>query len=108
MTSSPPDDPAALFAALGDQVRLSLIDQLQRGGGASIAELSAGRPLSRQAVTKHLRLLEKAGLVRPARSGREVRFRLEAARLAEAQRFLDRIARQWEESLARLAAHAGD
>jgi DNA-binding transcriptional ArsR family regulator len=68
----------------------------------SIARLTRGSALTRQAITKHLRVLQKAGLVRGVRRGRELLFRLQPRRLDEARRALDRISRQWDEALARL------
>jgi DNA-binding transcriptional ArsR family regulator len=93
------------FAALGDPTRLRLIDLLSDGQARSIHELSAGAPISRQAMTKHLRVLEQARLVRSMRSGREVRFRLEQAELDHARNFLAKVASQWESALQRLANH---
>jgi DNA-binding transcriptional ArsR family regulator len=68
----------------------------------SIARLTAGFPVSRQAVSKHLRVMERAGLVRGARHGRESVFRLDRERLEEARRALESISRQWNETLGRL------
>ncbi len=97
--------PERVFAALGDPTRLKLIELLSDGQSRSIQELSAGGPISRQAMTKHLRVLEQARLVRSARSGREVRFRLEQAEIEHARNFLAKVAGQWEDALQRLAAH---
>jgi DNA-binding transcriptional ArsR family regulator len=98
-------EPAALFAALGDRTRLQLVERLSDGQERSIQELSAESPISRQAMTKHLRVLEQARLVRSTRYGREVRFRLEQEAIAEAQAFLAAVAGQWADALKRLAAH---
>jgi DNA-binding transcriptional ArsR family regulator len=95
---------AARFAALGDAQRLGLLDRLASGGDRSIRELGADATISRQALTKHLRVLEAAGLVRATRFGREVRFRLERSAIADAERFLGLVARQWDNALARLKA----
>jgi DNA-binding transcriptional ArsR family regulator len=97
--------PERIFAALGDPTRLKLVELLSDGQSRSIQELSAGSPISRQALTKHLRVLEQARLVHSARSGREVRFRLEQAELEHAQAFLAKLGGQWEDALARLTNH---
>ncbi len=95
---------APVFAALGDRTRLVLLGRLAEGSSPSIAALTEGSRLTRQAITKHLRVLEKAGLARGVRRGRENRFELRARRLAEARRALEAISRQWHEALARLKA----
>jgi DNA-binding transcriptional ArsR family regulator len=94
--------PASLFAALGDETRLHLVARLSSGGPASISRLTAGSGVTRQAVAKHLRVLAGAGLVRGTRRGRESVWRLEPKRLDEAQRSLDLISRQWDQSLGKL------
>jgi DNA-binding transcriptional ArsR family regulator len=93
--------PAPLFAALGDKTRLWLVSRLS-GGPLSITSLTAGSRVTRQAVTKHLRVLEGAGLVRSARRGRESIWQLEQRRLQEARRYLAQISQQWDGALARL------
>lgn len=95
---------AALFAALGDETRLSLIERLANGAPQSIAQLTVGSPLTRQAISKHLRVLSAAGLVRSVRVGRESRFEFRPEPLREAQAYLARIAEQWDDALARLKA----
>jgi DNA-binding transcriptional ArsR family regulator len=60
---------APIFAALGDQTRLALVAKLCRGQASSISKLTAGSKLTRQAITKHLRVLENAGIVRSVRAG---------------------------------------
>jgi DNA-binding transcriptional ArsR family regulator len=97
-----PKRSATIFAALGDETRLRLVARLSRGGPASIAQLTEGTRVTRQAVTKHLRVMQKAGLVRSSWLGRESLWRLEAARLAEARRHLEAISTQWDAALARL------
>jgi DNA-binding transcriptional ArsR family regulator len=97
-------DPAALFAALGDPTRLSLVGKLSVDTRLSIARLTEGSALTRQAVTKHLRVLETAGVVRSERSGRESLYRLEPAPIAEMRSYLDDISRQWDDALSRLKA----
>ena len=96
---------APLFAALGDETRLGLILRLSSGGPGSITQLSAKSTVSRQAVTKHLRVLADAGLVRSTRRGREQVWDLEPGRLADAHAYLDRISAQWDAVLARLKAY---
>jgi DNA-binding transcriptional ArsR family regulator len=95
---------AALFAALGDDTRLGLVARLCGGGPLSIARLTQGAAVSRQAVTKHLRALEQAGLVRSGRSGRERIWELQTRRLSEVRGYLDQISSQWDEALERLRA----
>ncbi len=93
---------APLFAALGDRTRLALVLRLGSTGPLSIAQLAAGSAVSRQAITKHLQVLDDAGLVSSARQGRERIWQVEAQRLDEARRFLDQVSGQWDEALNRL------
>lgn len=93
-----------VFAALGDGTRLALLEKLSGGASLSITRLSADSRVTRQAITKHLRVLQHAGLVRVVRSGRERLFCLEPERLDEARCALDGISRQWGVALARLKA----
>jgi DNA-binding transcriptional ArsR family regulator len=93
---------APLFAALGDETRLRVVRRLASGGPMSIAELTEGTDRTRQAITKHLRVLETAGLVRCERAGRETRWELEPARIDDARRALDVISAQWDDALGRL------
>jgi DNA-binding transcriptional ArsR family regulator len=93
---------ARVFAALGDETRLALLAKLSAGARHSIAHLTEGSMLTRQAITKHLRVLQNAGLVRGIHRGRENLFELEPARLEEARHALARISRQWDVALARL------
>lgn len=97
---------AAVFAALGDQTRLALIAQLGHAGDRSIADLTAQTAITRQAVTKHLRVLRHAGIVRDLRRGRERLYSLAPNALADAQAALNDIAQQWQNALARLKAFA--
>ena len=96
---------APLFAALGDPTRLELVSRLSERGPQSIARLTAGLHCSRQAVTKHLRVLAGAGLARSLRSGRETRWEIEASQLEVARRYLDMISQRWDERLAALEQH---
>jgi DNA-binding transcriptional ArsR family regulator len=93
---------ASLFAALGDATRLRLVRRLCDHGPMSITELSAGFPMTRQGVTKHLRVMGKAGLVRSAQQGRETLWQLEQSRIGEARRHLEAIAAHWDTALGRL------
>jgi DNA-binding transcriptional ArsR family regulator len=95
-------DAAPLFAALGDETRLRLIVRLSSSGPGSITQLSAKSAVSRQAITKHLRVLSDAGLVRSTRRGREQVWDLEPRRLNDAHEYLDGISKQWDEALERL------
>jgi DNA-binding transcriptional ArsR family regulator len=93
---------ALLFAALGDKTRLRLVSRLCDGGSMSITRLTEGSRVTRQAISKHLRVLEGAGLVRGKRRGRETLWQLEQRRLQEARCYLDLISLQWDEALVRL------
>jgi len=93
---------APIFAALGDETRLRLIAVLCAGGALSIARLTSGTEITRQAVTKHLHLLADAGLVRDIKVGRERLWEFEPTRLEEARRSLDVIAQQWDHALNKL------
>jgi DNA-binding transcriptional ArsR family regulator len=96
---------APLFGALGDPTRLGLLVRLCKEGPLSITRLAAaGSDVTRQAITRHLRVLAKAGVVRGRRDGRECIWVLEPRRLEEAQRYLDQISRQWDEAIVRLRA----
>jgi DNA-binding transcriptional ArsR family regulator len=95
---------ASVFAALGDETRLSVLSRLAKGEPESISRLTAGTRLTRQAVTKHLRVLEGAGVVRSVRVGRESRFTLQPRPIDEARAYLDLVSRQWDDALARLKA----
>jgi DNA-binding transcriptional ArsR family regulator len=93
---------APVFAALGDATRLRLVVALCAGGALSIAQLTAGTTITRQAVTKHLQVLADAGLVQDLRQGRERLWELTPARLDEARQALDTISAQWGAALTRL------
>ncbi|WP_223816029.1 ArsR/SmtB family transcription factor [Pseudomonas chlororaphis] len=98
------DGSAMIFAALGDETRLRLVAVLCGGGAMSISQLTLGTDISRQAVTKHLRVLAQAGLVRDAKLGRERLWAFEPDRLAEARRSLEVISQQWDHALGQLQA----
>jgi len=95
-------NPAPVFAALGDRTRLSLLAKLSDGQTRSIAGLAANTKLTRQAITKHLRVLENAGLVSSTRVGRESQFVFRPEQIVEARSYLDRVSEQWDEALSRL------
>jgi DNA-binding transcriptional ArsR family regulator len=92
---------APVFFALGDETRLHIVARLCERGPQSIARLTDGSSVSRQAITKHLQALSNAGLVRSRRTGRERLWELQTGRLAEARRYLDRISHQWDRALDR-------
>jgi DNA-binding transcriptional ArsR family regulator len=99
---------APVFAALGDTTRLGLVRRLSAEGPLSITRLSAGTGLTRQAITRHLHALGRAGLVRDARRGREHVFSLDLKRLEKARQYLDHVAAQWDAAAARLKAFVED
>lgn len=99
---------ALVFAALGDATRLGIVVRLCDGGPQSIVRLTEGSNVSRQAITKHLRALSDAGLVRSERIGRETLWELEAKRLADARQYLERISERWDRALLRLKAFVED
>ncbi len=95
-------DPAQVFAALGDPSRLLLVRKLADGEPRSIIGLAADFPLTRQAITKHLRVLEEAGIVRSDRVGRESRFSYVPEAINDARSYLDVVNEQWDDALSRL------
>lgn len=97
-------DPSGLFAALGDPTRLSLVEKLVGGESKSISELTEGTKLTRQAVTKHLRVLEGAGVVHSVKAGRENHFEFRPQPILELSAYLEKVAGQWDEALLRLKA----
>lgn len=96
---------ASVFAALGDQTRMNIVAKLSNSPALSISQLSSSTPLTRQAITKHLKVLETAGLISSHRVGRETRFELEPERLRQAQTYLVDLTAQWDEKLDDLRAH---
>ena len=93
---------APIFAALGDETRLRLVSRLCDQGPMSITRLVAGSRVTRQAIAKHLRGMERAGLVRGSRRGRESIWELEKKRLKIARGYLDLISKEWDVALDRL------
>ncbi len=98
-------DIAPIFAALGDATRLTLVRKLAGGQPQSIAQLTAGTDLSRQAVTKHLRVLEGTRLVRSMRVGRETLFELDPVPLRAVRDYAEVVEQQWDDALSRLRAY---
>ncbi len=98
------NDAVPVFTALADATRLGLLGRLSVDGPLSIARLSEGTGVTRQAITRHLDALGRVGLVRDARRGRERVFSLDAKRLDMARQYLDRVAAQWDAAAARLKA----
>ena len=97
-----PERSAPVFDALGDPTRLRLVSSLSERGPQSITTLTRGSRLTRQAITKHLRVLAGAGVVRGSRSGRESLWELEPKGLDVARRYLEVVSHRWDEALERL------
>lgn len=93
---------APVFAALGDRVRLEVVARLSQEGPLPTVELTRSANLTRQGLTKHLNVLENAGLVVSERLGRDRLWRLQTRELAAARERLDRISREWDSRLERL------
>ncbi|HPF45643.1 MAG: helix-turn-helix transcriptional regulator [Alphaproteobacteria bacterium] len=96
---------ALIFAALGDPTRLQLVEKLGDGRPKSINTLSSDFKLTRQAITKHLHVLEEVGIVRSERLGRENRFTMKDGAIKTARDYLDQIGKQWDDALTRLKLH---
>jgi DNA-binding transcriptional ArsR family regulator len=99
---------APIFAALGDDTRLSLIAKLSAGQPNSISQLTEGSRLTRQAITKHLRVLESVGIVRSIHKGRENLFKFNPKPIEETKKYLDEVSDQWDQALTRLKAFVED
>jgi DNA-binding transcriptional ArsR family regulator len=99
---------APVFAALGDATRLSLVARLCGGQPYSISQLTRGSKLTRQAITKHLRILESAGIVRSVRRGRENRFEFDPEPIVGIKEYLDFVSGQWDQALSRLKSFVED
>lgn len=97
-----------VFAALGDPTRLRIVSRLARAGRCSLSELTKVASISRQGITKHLRVLEKASLLRSTRVGRETVFELNPLPLGHVREVLDQISAQWDDALSRLKVLAED
>jgi len=87
---------------------LSVLTRLANGRAQSISRLTAGTNLTRQAVTKHLRVLEDAGIVRCLRVGRESQFALEPKPIDDVRDYLERVSKHWDDALARLKSLVED
>jgi DNA-binding transcriptional ArsR family regulator len=104
MSPASAPEPAAVFAALGDATRWNLVFRLSGSGPLPIVQLAADSGMTRQAITKHLHVLEAAGLARSRRRGREQLWELTPEQIRNMQRNLDLIARSWDDAMDRLAA----
>ena len=93
---------APVFAALGDETRLSLVAKLCGGQPYSISQLTQGSKLTRQAITKHLRVLESVGIVHSLQAGRESRFEFDPEPIEETKKYLDFVSQQRNNVLSRL------
>jgi DNA-binding transcriptional ArsR family regulator len=100
--------PALVFAALGDVTRLALIGKLSGRRSYSISQLTRGSKLTRQAVTKHLRVLESVGIVHSVRAGRESRFKFDPEPIEGIKQYLDLVSEQWDQALSRLKSFVED
>lgn len=99
---------APVFAALGDKTRLRLLTRLCDDGPMSITRLTAGSEVTRQAITKHLRVMKAAGLVHCRQRGRESVWQLDARPLDDARRYLDLVSKRWDDALGRLRKFVED
>jgi DNA-binding transcriptional ArsR family regulator len=99
---------APVFAALGDPTRLALVAKLYGGQAYSISQLTAGSKLSRQAITKHLRVLEKVEIVRSIRRGRESLFVFDPEPMENLRNYLAYVSEQWDQALSRLKQFVED
>lgn len=102
------DEADAVFAALADPTRRLVLQTLVRGGGSTATAVARRLPVTRQAVGKHLAVLERAGLVRARRVGRESRYEPRTAALTGAADWLAVLAAEWDDRLGRIAALAED
>jgi DNA-binding transcriptional ArsR family regulator len=106
MSAAVADPEPAVFAALADPTRWRLLGMLAQRGEGTATTLAAELPVTRPAVIKHLGVLDRAGLVTHRRAGREVRYRVEPARLDETARRIADLAAAWDGRLAALKALA--
>jgi DNA-binding transcriptional ArsR family regulator len=102
MSKRPDQRVVDVFFALGDGTRLLVVSRLAAGVALSATTLSDGAKVTRQAIAKHLQVLEGAGLVTHEKRGREVLYALEARRFEEARAFLDGVSAGWDRALERL------
>ena len=99
---------APVFAALGDETRLALVAKLSGGQPCSISQLTKGSKLTRQAITKHLRVLESVGIVHSVHAGRESLFNFDPTPIEGMREYLDFVSEQWEQALVRLKSFIED
>ena len=99
-------DVGAVFSALADPTRREVVRSLAERPGLTASHLAGELPISRQAVSKHLNALSGAGLVSARREGRETRYTLTPAPLADAMMWMTEVGAEWDERLARLARRA--
>ena len=99
------DGVGAVFAALADPSRRTIVERLAASGRATSTELAGELPMTRQAVAKHLATLEHAGLVRARREGRHTVYRPDPAPLRNATAWMDRVGVEWDARLEALARH---
>ena len=112
LTARDRDATAMLFAALADPTRLRFVEILSRDGPQSVSTLTRGATMSRQAVTKHLQVLDDSGVTTSWREGRRRMFRLQPREMEPARAYLEHVAQRWDAALERLkvklAAESGD
>ena len=99
---------ALVFAALSDATRLALVAKLCTGERRSISQLARRSRLTRQAITKHLRVLESVGIVHCLRLGRESLFEFNREPIVEVSEYLGFVSEQWDQALSRLKALVED
>jgi DNA-binding transcriptional ArsR family regulator len=99
---------APVFAALGDETRLSLVIKLSSGQPRSISQLTEGSKLTRQAITKHLRVLQSVGVVHAVRAGRESLYEFDPKPIDEMRQYLNEVSQQWDQALIRLKSFVED
>jgi DNA-binding transcriptional ArsR family regulator len=104
----PPNAAEAVLGALGDPTRRAVLEAVAEQGPLTATELAGPAGVSRQAVSKHLTVLEQAGLVRAERVGRESRYEVVPGALEPATAWLDRVGAAWDRRLARLRRHLAD
>jgi DNA-binding transcriptional ArsR family regulator len=99
MSTGPESPVSDVFSALGHETRLAMVKRLGSGRPLSATALSEGAAVSRQAIVKHLQVLEGAGLVTHEKRGRDVLYALEPRRLAEARAYLDQVSASWDRAI---------
>ena len=106
MEPRPDDTIGAVFAALADPTRRQVVRSLSRQRDLTASLLAGELPMTRQAVTKHLAALDRAGLVTARREGRETRYTLTPAPLADAMQWMAEVGARWDGRLAKLVERA--